>query len=204
VAEVTPVFITGLVEGPLDAAVLERLVAETGATLGHVRAGGGKADVLAHLQRYNRAAARVPWIALVDLDRDAECAAAFRAKYLPAPARYMCFRVVVRAIEAWLLADRGQIAAFLDVPVSKIPSRPEEEADPKRRLVDLARRSRRPEIKEALVPAPNTKSRVGTGYGIQLMQFVHHHWRPEVAARNADSLRRCRERLQALVQGRIV
>jgi hypothetical protein len=94
-AELPPVVVTGLVEGPLDEAVLRRLVAETGAMLGQVRGGGGKADLLANLPRYNRAAERAPWVALVDLDRDAECAATFRAKWLPAPAAYMCFRVVV-------------------------------------------------------------------------------------------------------------
>ena len=71
---------------------------------------------------------------------------------------------MVHAVEAWLLADRGQIATFLDVPVGRIPSRPEEEADPKRKLVNIARRSRRKEMKEALVPGPNNRSRVGADY----------------------------------------
>jgi hypothetical protein len=195
-----PVVITGLVEGLLDQAVLERLVPETGAALGTVRGRHGKDHLLASLPRYNQAARLSPWVALVDLDRDTACAAAFRAKWLPAPAAQMCFRVVVQAVEAWLLADRERMASFLNVPVSKIPMRSEGEPDPKRKLVDIARRSRSKAIQESLVPGPGVRGQVGSAYVLQLTQFVRDRWRPEIAARNSDSLRRCRRRLKELVQ----
>jgi hypothetical protein len=203
-AEVRPVVITGLVEGRLDEAVLGCLVREAGARLGEVHGTKGKAHLLGHLRGYNESARFIPWVALVDLDRDAECAPAIRESWLPEPAESMCFCIVVRAIEAWLLADRERMAAFLDVPVSRIPLRPEGEADPKRKLVEIARRSRSKTIKEMLVTGPKSRELVGRSYSLKLARFAEDHWRPEVAARNADSLRRCRERLEALVQGRMV
>jgi hypothetical protein len=200
-AEARPVVITGLVEGEVDQAVLSRLVAEAGATLGDVHGKSGKNHLLGQLERYNHAARLAPWVALVDLDRDADCAAAFRAKHLPKAAPLMCFRVVIQAVEAWLLADRAALASYLQVPQNKIPQQPEAEADPKRKLVDIARHSHSREIKDGLVPAPKTKRSVGPVYVAKLLEFVREHWRPEVAAEHSDSLRRCRERLRELVEG---
>ncbi len=64
---------------------------------------------------------------------------------MPDPAPYMCFRVAVREVEAWLLADREQIARFLSIARSRVPQSPETLDNPKQRLVELARHSRRRE-----------------------------------------------------------
>jgi hypothetical protein len=195
------VVVSGLVEGPLDEVVLARLLSETGAALGTVYGRKGKGDLLGRLARYNEAARFSPWAVLVDLDRDAECAPQFRKEWLPEPAPHMCFRVVVRAVEAWLLADRQGLADYLQAPLAKVPAGPEQVNDPKDRMVALARLSRRKAILEDMVPRPGGGSRVGTAYVARLIEFARDHWRPAVAARNADSLRRCCERLHELVQG---
>ena len=67
---------------------------------------------------------------LVDLDDDADCAAALCADRLPDPAPHLCFRVAVREMETWLLADREAAARFLSVPGSRIPQDPETVANP--------------------------------------------------------------------------
>jgi hypothetical protein len=161
----------------------------------------GKAYLLKRLPNYNKAARFAPWLAAVDLDQDADCAPDFVRSVLPNPAVGMRFRVVVRAIEAWLLADFEQLAAFLHIPVSRIPIRPDAEPNPKRTLVNLARRSRRKAIREDIVPREGSGSQVGPGYTGRFIEFVtatEHLWRPEVAMQRSDSLRRCVEALHTL------
>ena len=41
----------------------------------------------------NNASRHAPWVVLVDLDTDSDCAPPFRATWLPHPAPHMCFRV---------------------------------------------------------------------------------------------------------------
>ncbi len=66
------------------------------------------------------------------------------------------FLLWVRHVEAWLLADRERISAFLGVGTVKVPRDPETLEDPTRTLVDLARQSRRRDIREDMVPRPGS------------------------------------------------
>src|SRR4051812_10038643 len=100
-----PVALTGAVEGIVDEAVLRRLAHETGASLVAVHGLRGKDHLLKQLPAYNRAAENANWVVLVDLDRDRQCAPACRARWLPQPVPRMHLRIVVRAAEAWLIAD---------------------------------------------------------------------------------------------------
>lgn len=136
---------------------------------------------------------------LVDLDRDAECAPPLVAEWLPAPAPLMRFRVAVRAVEAWLLADRETIAAFLRVSLSRIPDDTDALPDPKRYLVSLARGSRRRDIREDMVPRDGSGRSVGRAYSSRLVEFVDQMWRPDEAARHSESLRHCWQRIAELV-----
>ena len=190
-----------LVEGITDEAVVRRLLAHAGLTCGTVYGKRGKGALLERLPSYNQAARFAPWLVVVDLDQDAECAPPFARTVLPDAAIRMHFRVAVRAVESWLLADAERLAAFLGVPVARIPPNPDAEPDPKRTLVDLARRSRRRAIREDIVPREESGSRVGPGYTGRLIEFVmtaEHRWRPDMAVQRSDSLRRCVEALQTL------
>lgn len=89
-----------------------------------------------------------PWIVLVDLDSDHDCAPPLRAAWLPHPAPQMCFRVAVRAVEAWLMADAERLAAFIGVARRRISADPEREENPKRAMVNLARSSRASRVPE--------------------------------------------------------
>lgn len=190
-----------LVEGITDEAVVRRLLEYVGLTCGIVYGKSGKAALLERLPNYNRAAHFAPWLVVVDLDQDAECAPPFVRSVLPNPAHGMQLRVAVRAVEAWLLADAERLAAFLGIPVARIPANPDAEPDSKRTLVKLARRSRRRAIREDIVPREGSGGRVGPGYPGRLIEFVaatEHLWRPEVAMQRSDSLRRCVEALRSL------
>jgi hypothetical protein len=127
-----PLVISGAVEGVVDEAVLRRLVELAGARLGPVYGKKGKMHLQQKINGYNHAARISQWVVLVDLDHDANCAPSLRDSWLPKPSPYVHFRVSVRAVEAWLLADRESLSAFLGVPISRIPSEPEAESQPKR------------------------------------------------------------------------
>ena len=145
-----------------------------------------------------------PWVVLVDLDHDADCAPLLLTSWLPNPASRMCFRVVVHALEAWLLADREHLARFLGVAIARIPRSPETVDDPKRTMVELARHSHRREMREDMVPRAASGRIVGSAYTSRLIEFVGDAvdgWRPEVAATLSDSLDRCLRSLRRLVQG---
>jgi len=194
------IVISCAVEGPIDEAVLRRLTAEVGVILGLVHSKNGKGRLLQRINGFNQAARHSHWVVLVDLDADADCAPPFRSAWLPKPAPNMCFRVAVHEVEAWLLADRERIADFLGVAIARVPADVETLPDPKRALVALASRSRRRDLREDLVPRPRSGRAVGPGYTTRMIEFIETHWRPDVAASSADSLRRCRRSLQRLVE----
>ena len=159
-----PAIVSLAVEGLLDRAVARRLVREVGASSGREYGLNGKAQIRQSLHGYNEAARHSPWFVLVDLDNDADCVPPFRVSWLPDPAPKMCFRVAVREVETWLMADRERLAGFLGVALSRNPDRPEELANPKRQMVDLARRSRKAAIKQDMVPREGSGRDVGPAY----------------------------------------
>jgi hypothetical protein len=195
--------ISGAVEGIVDEAVFRRIVRVARAEPGPVHGKNGKQHLLQRLPGYNNAARFSPWLVLLDLDHDAECPPPFRAEALPAPSDLMCFRVAVREVEAWLLADSERMAEFLDVNPKWMPRQPEQAADPKRVVIDLARRSRSRDISRDLVPREGSGRTEGPAYTSRLVEFVSDHrhgWRPNVAAESADSLARCLRRVRGLVR----
>lgn len=140
---------------------------------------------------FNNAARYNPWIVLLDLDHDAECAPLLlRSRWLPEAAPFMCLRIAVRQVEAWLLADRENIAKFLAVAAVRIPHHVETLSNAKEAMVDLARRSRRRDIREDMVPRPGSGRPVGPAYASRLIEFAQGTWNPQEAARPSDSLRR--------------
>jgi hypothetical protein len=191
-----------LVEGFIDEVVMHRLMAHMQLEPGTIYGQHGKANLLQNLSKYNQAACHYPWVVVVDLDQDAECAPAYVTELLPTPAPQMCLRVAVRAVEAWLLADPERLAAFLHIPRHRVPTLPDAEADPKATLVSLARRSRSRTIHRDMVPRRGSGARVGPGYAGRIVEFVTTHtsysWRPAIAAEHSDSLRRCLDALRGL------
>jgi len=201
---INPVVISAAVEGILDEVVLRRLIEGLGAFPGSVYGKNGKSFLLEKLNAYNQAARFVPWVILIDLDHDADCAPPFLQSCLPNPAPYMSFRVAVREIEAWLLADRESLARFLSVGVSRIPHDPENLDSPKSTMVEIARHSRRRDVRENMVPRPGSGRKIGPAYTSLLIEFARdpeNGWRPNVAAKSSDSLNRCIHRLEQLIGG---
>ena len=184
----------------MDEAVVRRLIEHVGGKPGDIYGGRGKQHILRRINGYNQAAQYHPWVVLVDLDQDAICAPAFRRRYLPNPASFMCFRIAVRAVEAWLMADREAFSDFFKVALSRIPENPELELDPRRKVIDLIRYSRRSVIREDMIPRPGSRRSVGPAYSSRLIEYIEFHWRPNKAARVSDSLARCIDCLRCLLE----
>lgn len=191
--------ISAAVEGIVDEAVARRLILFAGAILGPVYGRQGKQFLQHRISGYNAAAMRAPWIVLVDLNGNDACAPALSAAWLERPASvYLCFRVAVRAVEAWLLADGERIADFLRVRIANIPVNPEDLANPKETMVALARASRRMDIRRDMVPRDGSGRPVGPAYSSRLIEFASKSWRPEIATKRAASLARAVDCLKRL------
>lgn len=190
------------VEGDLDEVVARRLLEHAGGTPGRIFGKEGKSQLRQRIRGYNEAARRSPWLVVVDLDTEADCAPPLRQAWLRSVSRNLCFRVAVREIEAWLLADAAGIARFLSVSKSRIPLRPEALPDPKAELVRIARRSRKGAIQKTIVPRSTSGRKVGPEYTAQLSLFAQQSWDIQAACRHSDSLARAVRRIRELVSSR--
>lgn len=190
--------VTAAVEGVVDEAVVRRLVEHVRAVPGDVYGRNGKPHLRERINGYSNAPRHTPWLVLVDLDSDADCAPNLRQAWLRNPAAMLCFRVAVPQVEAWLMADADTLARYLSVPRGRIPCNTEALPNAKIEVVNLARGSRKRATREDMVPRPGSGRPLGPAYSSRLIEYVQHYWRPEVAAQHADSLRlaiACLERL---------
>jgi hypothetical protein len=181
----------------VDEAVARKLVTSVGATPSRTYGREGKAHLAQRLSGYDRAARFAPWFVLMDLDRD-ECAPRLRADLLPQQSARMCFRVAVREVESWLLADRDGMANFLRVARNRVPTAPDDLEDPKLSIVNAARHSRAAAIRADMIPRPGSGRAAGPAYPSRMAEFVAV-WQLELAAAASDSLGRCLARLEAFV-----
>ncbi len=193
---------SGVVEGLIDEAVLRRIAGYIGASTGVVYGKIGKDYIKKRINGYNKAAMATSWVVLVDLNHEAECAPILKRSWLPNPAPCMCFRVAVREIESWLMADRERLAAFFSIPVSRIPEKPEDVDDPKKMMVDLAAKSRRKDIQSDIVPRSGSGRSMGPAYNARLIEYAsdpNAGWRPAIAAKYSGSLDSCIQGLKKVL-----
>lgn len=192
-----------VVEDELSGAVMRRLIAATGRnfTIDRMINTRGYGQIKSGIGKFRTSSYALPHVVLTDLDRY-PCPPAllddWGATDLPPQ---LLFRIAVREVEAWLLADREGIAEFLHVAVSKIPHIPEAEDDPKRTLINLARRSRKKRLAQELAPLPDSAAPIGPLYNARLSEFVNDKWDVGRAKLLADSLSRALNRLSVFLPG---
>ena len=142
-----------------------------------------------------------PVLAIADLDKPRSCPAELVGQFSKglALAPTMLIRIAVLEIESWILADRAGIAKWLGVASSVVTRDPELLGDPKHSLVQLASRSSKRYLREAIAPRSGLgTSRTGPDYNDTLEGFVSQIWDPETARRNAPSLDRAITRIAEL------
>ena len=181
-----------LVEGNLDDTVARKIAQFSGhnPTVTYGRRGFGY--VRTSIGAFNNTAAGTPLFAIADsMDMPEPCPPVTIVALLPNPHPNTRFRLAVREIESWLLADHINIARFLGVPQSRIPPLPDTILDPKQELIALARTSSKPAVIRLLVPKPGHRGTEGPGYTSELQSFVTHHWDIAAAQARSPSLHRC-------------
>ncbi len=94
-----------------------------------------------------------------------------------------------------MLACRGSFAKFLGVPEDKIPVDVDDIPNAKAFLINLARKSRKKELRLDIVPREGSTAKVGHDYNGRLIYFVENFWKPDVAKEVSPSLRRTMEAL---------
>lgn len=174
-------------EGILDEAVLVRLTRDADLEPSWIDVTRGKVSLDARIGNYASVGRTMRFLALRDMDRDAECAPTLVQRLVPRPTPAFRLHVAVRSIESWLLADAAGLAAELGVPSSRIPSRPDELDDPRAEILTLVRRSRKARLAQELLPS-TPGARFGPGYTARFVTFVTTKWDPVSARTRSASL----------------
>lgn len=189
----SPIPVHLAIEDDLSEAVIRRLLTDTqreySVGVAYGRTGAGYLRSTA--KSWNAAAAAgTPIILLTDLDQSV-CAQELIDKWLRAmPHPNLLFRVAVREVESWLLADRQGLSRFLRISTSLLPLNPDQLPDPKQTLINLARRSRSTTIRESIVPRRGSTAIQGPDYNGPLGDFVRNHWDSSAAVGRSPSLSR--------------
>ncbi len=190
------------IEDSLSEAILRRVLAVFGHrfAVANTYSRGGFGYLKKKVEGFNQASAITPFLMLTDLDT-AECAPTLISSWLPrAKHPNFLFRVAEREVESWLLADCFGLAKFLGVSETLVPKRPDDLPDPKRELIAIAKRSRKRDLRESIVPWAGTSAQQGPDYNGALGQFVANNWDPELARKRSRSFDRTILRLAGFEQ----
>ena len=142
------------------------------------------------IKGFNQAAKGMPFLVLTDLDQT-DCPPLIIDKWLSIPKHEnLLFRIAVREIESWLLAHRTAMASFFGVRKNLFPSDPDNLGDPKRFLIRLAKKSRKSDLRKAIVPADGSTAKIGPDYNGTLIPFVRDSWQVKEASKFSPSLKR--------------
>ena len=139
-----------------------------------------------------------PVLIITDLDKLA-CAPTLISlwtKEQPIPPNLL-FRVAVREIESWLLADHDGMRRLIGKNTGSISENPDLLPDPKATLLKIAERAPA-RIRNGLIAKKGSLAVQGIEYNIILSDFVRNVWNPSSAAMRSDSLNRTIKRINAL------
>lgn len=137
-------------------------------------------------------------VVLTDLD-NASCPMALITNWLgdkPAIPSFV-FRVAVREVESWLLADHEAMHKLLGKN-AKLPPDPDALIDPKATLLRLAASATR-RVRAELLPETGAAASQGLGYNDLLGSLVRTDWDPRRGAERSPSLARACKALNRLL-----
>jgi hypothetical protein len=157
---------------------------------------GGYGYIKKNIKGFNEACKGYPFFILTDLDA-VDCAPTLIEDWLRVPAHpNLIFRIAVREVEAWLLADIEGFSKYTGISTVNFHHNPEEITDPKAELMRLIKRCRKRRIREDILPK-NEFASVGPNYNGRLGEFVMKYWSVSRAIRRSDSLKRAMKQLSA-------
>lgn len=151
---------------------------------------GGFGYLKKNIAGFNNAAKGIPFIVLTDLDTS-ECPPALIREWLPYPKHSnLLFRIAVREVEAWLLADWHGFTRYLGIAMKDIHSDVDSINNPKKILIELAQKSRKRRLREAIVPGTKSDAKQGPDYNGALITFVNEFWDIKAAMGKSLSLKK--------------
>jgi hypothetical protein len=186
-----PIPIHIAVEDVLSEVVVKRLLqwSDRQFAVGVTYNRGGFGYLKSNIEGFNNAAKGTPFFVLTDLDRY-DCPPALMKDWLSiAKHPNLIFRIAVREVESWLLADRIHFSRFLGVNEKLIPKGVDDNiVDPKLFLLKIAQKSRYSELKKDLLPPINSNRKIGPNYNGRLTEFVVTKWDPHLGQQYSNSL----------------
>lgn len=156
--------------------------------------GRGSGYIKSRINSFNHACSVTPYLVLTDLDNYSCPVELINEWFTNPPHPDMIFRIAVREVEAWLLADIEGYAEFTGIAKNNFPLNPELENDPKNTLINLTKKSRKRSLREDIIPL-NKNAAIGPNYNGRLMEFVFDYWNIKRAMKRSESLRRAYGRL---------
>lgn len=197
-----PIPIDLVVEDELSEAVARKLLETSSQSyaLRIVYSRGGYGYIKRNIFGFNKAAKGTPYLVVTDLDTEV-CAPVLIDKWFKKRTVQpnLIFRVAVREVEAWILAHRSAFAEFVGVREGLVPQDVEQIDDPKKKLIEIVRRSRRKRIREDIVPPQRSTREQGPDYNGRLVRFVEYHWDPRISAKVSRSLGKAIHRIDSFV-----
>lgn len=160
---------------------------------------GGYGQLKARAKKWKKAAENGTWLLVVtDMDT-AEVPNEIGKKWLEVnclgklPSK-LIFRIAVREVESWIMADREAFAGFLHISEANIVESPDDLSDPKAEVFRLVRDKCKSGRFKTMLPKKN--QRVGIDYNLRMCEFVDKHWRVAAALEHSPSLARAVARMQ--------
>ncbi len=196
------IYINLVVEDELSEAVLRKMLLRSGwpYIVQNCFSNRGFGYIKRTIKGFNNGAKSIPYIVLTDLDNN-DCPMSLINAWLPVPRHpNLIFRVAVREVEAWLIADRNNLAKFFGIQLDLLPHQPEEITDPKAELIRLAGYSPHSRLREDVMPAFGSTSQQGPDYNGTMATFVRDKWDPGDASAHSPSLRGALKALAAIAQ----
>ncbi len=130
-------------------------------------------------------------LTLTDLD-SAACAGELIRTWFQIPKialpKEVIFRVAVREIESWILADHIALSRYIQIAAANFSSDPDTLKDPKQHLLGIVRKKGKRKIHKEMLPEGSAS--IGPRYNEVLCDFVRTTWCPNRAARRSPSLDR--------------
>lgn len=185
-----------VVEDELQEVTLRKILSEIRKDLyvANVFGKRGNLYIKDKIESFNRAAKYQPYIILTDLDQK-DCPLALINQWINFTlSENLLFRVVVKEIESWIMADRTNFSSYLGVSEATLVRDIESISDPKRHLCYLAGKSRKRDIRKGLMPVGSAKQ--GPFHNMLLTEFIMNQWSIDNAKLHSPSLAKAVERIQ--------
>ena len=163
-------WLTLATEDELSEKVGLRLAGEVGLEVGTCLRRNGFGYLKSRISNFCQMARQHPVLLITDLDQKA-CASGLMNDWLGELGRpdNLVFRIAVREVESWLLADHEAMRILLG-PKGTLPFAPDNLIDPKQALLTLAMGASR-DVKEDLLAQRGSIASQGIGYNARLGDF---------------------------------